>query len=133
MPQKHIQNAQIIRGLHQTGQHKRPANGIPTRQIARNERTQTLRKRLDNIEEAHDGRSLLGEDDGGQEGGAGRRVHACGAVAEDEEGERWRERVGEGDEGEEDGGGEVREYHCLFGGLVSILEEDLVVVYLRGK
>lgn len=68
-------------------------------------RANTGRERLDNVERSHDGSALVGEDDGCEKGGSGCGVHGLRTGAEDKEEHGGADCGGHGNEGEEDGGG----------------------------
>ncbi|KAL3952935.1 hypothetical protein ACCO45_012878 [Purpureocillium lilacinum] len=106
---KHSQQAQVVARLEGASSHKADPEEVPLCENARDERPQALRGSLDDVDGAHDGGALAGEQHGGEEGGARGDVHGLGAGAQDEEEERERQRRGHGDEGEEDGGGEKGE------------------------
>lgn len=70
------QHAQIIRRLQTSRHDERDPEHIPTRQNAREQRSQALTYRLDDIDCAHDRRALVRRYDFGQKRRARRDVHA---------------------------------------------------------
>lgn len=85
------QQPQIIANLQGTSTHKTDPEQVMICQDTGDEGSQTLRTRLDDIDQPHYCGPLRGQENGDQEGGAGSHVHGLRARAEGQQCE------GEGD------------------------------------